>query len=208
MVTTVRDKLEEKVTSQAGLGASDATLPPDTKVVGSPLAEKSNEIISQQNLGTAPTTTTTAATTANLNVATPPTPNVQTYTAYTTPNTTQAAAAQAEIQKNQAKTDSEAQLEQTKTKLKIEFLKHEAIVKKDLMAYEFELNSKLKKEERSVNNQLNVMKENRKDDRIDRQAMHQRDMIDQRKQGDSLKRFESSGNDIITGGVDLDRFTP
>ena len=93
-MATVTDKLEEKVTSQAGLSASDATLPPDTKVVGSPLAEKSNEIISQQNLGTAPTTTTTAATTANLNVATPPTPNVQTYTAYTTPNTTQAAAAQ------------------------------------------------------------------------------------------------------------------
>ena len=76
------------------------------------------------------------------------------------------------------------------------------------MAYEFELNSKLKKQERSVNNQLNVMKENRKDDRIDRQAMHQRDMIDQRKQGESFKKFESSGNDIITGGVDLDKFTP
>ena len=120
----------------------------------------------------------------------------------------QQVASQAEVQKNQAITESNAQLERTKNELKIQYLQQEAQVKKDLMAYEFELNSKLKKEERSVNNQLNVMKEDRKDDRIDRQAMHQRDMIDQRKQGDSLKRFESSGNDIITGGVDLDRFTP
>ena len=120
----------------------------------------------------------------------------------------QQVAAQTEVQKNQAKTQSEAQLEQAKSQFKIQYLQQEAQVKKDLMAYEFELNSKLKKEERSVNNQLNIMKEDRKDDRVDRQAMHQRDMIDQRKQGDSLKKFESSGNDIITGGVDLDRFTP
>ena len=120
----------------------------------------------------------------------------------------QQVASQAEIQKNQAITESNAQLERTKNELKIQYLQQEAQVKKDLMAYEFELNSKLKKEERSVNNQLNVMKEDRKDSRVDRQAMHQRDMIDQRKQGDSLKKFESSGNDIITGGVDLDRFTP
>ena len=120
----------------------------------------------------------------------------------------QQVASQAEVQKNQAIAESNAQLERTKNELKIQYLKQEAQVKKDLMAYEFELNSKLKKEERSVNNQLNIMKEDRKDDRVDRQAMHQRDMIDQRKQGDSLKKFESSGNDIITGGVDLDRFTP
>ena len=94
MTTTVTDKLEEKVTSQAGLGTTDASLPADTEVTPTKLAEQTNEIISQQNLGTAPTTATTTASTANLNVATPPTPNVQTYTAYTSPNTTQAAAAQ------------------------------------------------------------------------------------------------------------------
>tara|TARA_A100000172_G_scaffold6189_3_gene3559 strand:- start:5311 stop:6651 length:1341 start_codon:yes stop_codon:yes gene_type:complete len=91
---TVTEKLEEKVTSQAGLGTTDAALPTGTDVQGTALTEKSNEIINQQNLATAPTTTTTTAPTTNLDVATPPTPNVETYTAYTTPNTTQAAAAQ------------------------------------------------------------------------------------------------------------------
>ena len=33
-------------------------------------------------------------------------------------------------------------------------------------------------------------------------------MIEQRKQGDTVKRFESSGNDILTGGADSERFTP
>jgi len=91
---TVTEKLEEKVTGQAGLGTTDASLPKDTEVTPTNLVEQTDEIISQQNLGTAPTTATTTASTANLNVATPPTPNVQTYTAYTSPNTTQAAAAQ------------------------------------------------------------------------------------------------------------------
>ena len=36
----------------------------------------------------------------------------------------------------------------------------------------------------------------------------EKEMIDQRKQGDSDKKFESSGNDIITGGVDTNRFNP
>jgi len=52
------------------------------------------------------------------------------------------------------------------------------------------------------------MKEDRKDQRVDRQAMHQSKMIEQRKQGDSVNKFESSGNDIITGGADSDKFTP
>ncbi len=55
---------------------------------------------------------------------------------------------------------------------------------------------------------MEVVREDRRDDRVDRQAAHQKEMIDQRKQGDSFKKFESSGNDIITGGAGLDRFTP
>ena len=50
------------------------------------------------------------------------------------------------------------------------------------------------------------MREDRKDQRVDRQAAHQKDMIEQRKQGDSLNKFESSGNDIITGGAGIERF--
>ena len=64
----------------------------------------------------------------------------------------------------------------------------------------------LKETEREVNNQLESVREDRKDDRVDRQANHQKEMIEQRKTGDSLKIFESSGNDIVTGGAGIDRF--
>ena len=120
----------------------------------------------------------------------------------------QQAAAQAEIQKNEVKTSQDAKLEETKNKLKIDFLKQEAKVKKELMAFEFDLNSRLKNMETKNLNKKEEKKEDRKDLRVDRQASHQMDMIEQRKQGDSIKNFESSGNDIITGGVGLDRFTP
>jgi len=118
----------------------------------------------------------------------------------------QQAAAQAEVQKNQAKTQAEAQLEQTKNELKIQFLKQEVQSKKELMAYEFELNSQLKGMEREIKSSDEKMREDRKDQRVDRQAAHQKDMIEQRKGDDSLKKFESSGNDIVTGGAGIDRF--
>ena len=116
----------------------------------------------------------------------------------------QNAAAQAEMQKNQAKTQQDAELEQTKNDLKITYLQQEAAVKKDLMAYEFELNSKLEATKRDSGNQMEAMREDRKDQRVDRQASHQMGMIDKRKEGDSLNKFESSGNDIITGDAGLD----
>ena len=118
----------------------------------------------------------------------------------------QQVAAQTEVQKNQAKTQSEAQLEQAKNQFKIQYLQQEAQVKKDLMAYEFELNSRLKDMEREVASRLEQVREDRKDQRVDRQAMHQKEMIDQRSTGDSLKKFESSGNDIVTGDAGVDRF--
>ena len=49
-------------------------------------------------------------------------------------------------------------------------------------------------------------REDRKDQRVDKQAAHQRGMIEQRKQGDSDKKFESSGNDIITGDASMEKF--
>jgi len=118
----------------------------------------------------------------------------------------QEAAAAAEVQKNQAKTESEMQLEQAKSELKIQFLQQEAQVKKDLMQFEFNLNSQLKEKERENSNALELAREQRKDSRIDRQAEHQRGMIEQRKEGNNDKNFESSGNDIITGGANMERF--
>jgi hypothetical protein len=119
---------------------------------------------------------------------------------------TQQVAAQAEVQKNQAKAQAEAQLEQTRGSLKSQYLQQEIQGKKELMQFEFELNSKLKAMERQVASSNEKMREDRKDQRVDRQAGHQKEMIEQRKQGDSLNKFESSGNDIITGGAGIERF--
>ena len=118
----------------------------------------------------------------------------------------QQAAAQAEVQKNQAKTQAEAQLEQTRNDLKIKYLQQEASVKKDLMAFEFQLNSRMKMAETQNSNMRELMREDRKDQRVNMQADRQKEMIEQRKEGESVKRFESSGNDIITGGAGIDKF--
>tara|TARA_B100001113_G_scaffold347219_1_gene339299 strand:- start:1097 stop:3493 length:2397 start_codon:yes stop_codon:yes gene_type:complete len=121
---------------------------------------------------------------------------------------TQQAAANAEIQKNQAKTQLETQLEETKNSLKIKYLQEEAQVKKQLMAYEFELNSKIKNMENSTKSMIEAERENRKDQRVDRQAMHQKDMAAERKRGETFNKFESSGNDIVTGGAGIGKFGP
>ena len=121
---------------------------------------------------------------------------------------TQQVAAQAEIQKNQSRTQAETQLEETKNNLKIKYLQEEAQVKKELMAYEFELNSKLKGMENSTKSMIEAERENRKDQRVDRQAMHQKDMATQRKRGETFNKFESSGNDIVTGGAGIGKFGP
>ena len=115
----------------------------------------------------------------------------------------QQAAAQMEVQKNQAKAQTDAQLEQTKNELKIKYLQEEVQSKKELMQLEFELNSQLKGMEREITERNESKREDRKDDRVDRQAAHQKDMIDQRNKGNSLNKFESSGNDILTGDAGL-----
>jgi hypothetical protein len=115
-------------------------------------------------------------------------------------------AAQVEMQKNDAKIEAEVKLEQTKNNLKIQYLQQEVRLKKELMQFEFELNASTKDEEREMAGQLEIAREDRKDQRVDRQAAHQKDMIEQRKQSDSLKKFESSGNDIITGDAGIGRF--
>ena len=120
----------------------------------------------------------------------------------------QQAAAQAEVQKNQAKAQTDMQLEQTKTQLKTQYLQAEIEGKKELMQLEFELNSQLKGVERQASAVMENQRENRRDQRVDQQASHQKQMIDQRKQGDNNKNFESSGNDILTGGAGLDQFQP
>ena len=118
----------------------------------------------------------------------------------------QQAAAQAEITKANAKTNAEAKLEETRNQLKINYLQQEVESKKQLMQFEFDLNSKLEQMRSGSNDVKENKREDRKDARVDRQAKHQMNMIEQRKQGDSVNKFESSGNDILSGGANMEKF--
>ena len=116
----------------------------------------------------------------------------------------QQAAAQAETQKEQAKAQIESQLEQEKNQLKIEYLKQEAIIKKELMDHELQINLQLRNMENETIDKRDEKREDRKDQRQDKQAENQQAI----KRGESLKKFESSGNDITGGGLGLDKFDP
>jgi hypothetical protein len=106
----------------------------------------------------------------------------------------QQAAAQAEIQKNQAKIAEELKVEATKADAKLRHLQEEVKLKKELMQFEFDLNQQLRTEEGQRTERLEGMRENRKDNR---------EKIKERS-----KKFESSGNDILGGGMGLDKFNP
>jgi hypothetical protein len=116
----------------------------------------------------------------------------------------QQAAAQAETQKEQAKAEITTQLEQTKSQMQIEYLKQEALVKKDLMDHEFQLNMQLRGMENEIIDKRDTNREDRKDQRVDKQAENQQSI----KKGESIKKFESSGNDIVGGGLGLNKFNP
>jgi hypothetical protein len=107
---------------------------------------------------------------------------------------TQQAAAQAEIQKNQAQAQQQMQLESVKAETKIAHLREEVRLKKELMQFEFDLNQQIRNMERSDTKDLEKMKEDGKDRRENIKA--------------NTKKFESSGNDILGGGMGLDKFNP
>ena len=101
----------------------------------------------------------------------------------------QEAAAQAEIQKRQAEAQIQSQLEKEKNDLKVNYLRQEAVVKKELMDHEFQINMQLKN--------------------ADNASLEKRDAVkEETKRGESLKNFESSGNDVVGGGIGLGSFDP
>ncbi len=108
----------------------------------------------------------------------------------------QQVAAQAEIQKNQAKAQIDMQLEQQKNDLKLEYLQKEAAVKKELMNHEMFINMELN----GMQDKALEKREEKKDNRADAREA--------RKSGESVKKFESSGNDVVGGGLGLERFEP
>ena len=106
----------------------------------------------------------------------------------------QQASAQAEIQKNQAKVAEELKIEATKADAKLRHLREEAAVKKELMQFEFDLNMQIQQMSRQDNKEIEGMKEQGKDRR--------------EKMKTDTKKFESSGNDILEGGMRLSDFNP
>ena len=119
-----------------------------------------------------------------------------------------AAAAQSEIQKNEALTNSKAQLEQIKAGLEAQKMAQEVQYKKELMQMEFQMNMQLKGLEVDGMKEREKQKEDRKDERTKIQASQQSEMIEQRNSGKPPKNFESAGNDILGGGFDLGSFDP
>jgi hypothetical protein len=111
----------------------------------------------------------------------------------------QQVAAQAEVQKAQALQQMEMQMEQMKAQMARERLIAEAEVKKQLMQLEFQMNMQLKTMEADVYKSKEGFKEDRKDQRVNKQASRQSDLIDQRQNNTPPKNFESSGNDVLGG---------
>ena len=117
------------------------------------------------------------------------------------------ASAQAEIHKQQGIAQSEVQINQAQLEFDIKKMETEAMIKKELMNHEFQLNSQIKQMELNIINEKDKFKEDRKDKRTKIQATQQSEMIDQRKKDTPPKNFESSGFDNL-GGFGLEQFEP
>lgn len=120
----------------------------------------------------------------------------------------QQVAAQAEVQKEQAITQMKLQLAEANAGFDSQRLMQEGQLKKELMAYEFEMNMKLRGMEVEASKGRDSAKEDRKDDRTKIQASQQSELIDQRTNNKPPKSFESSGNDTMGGGFGLGSFDP
>ena len=118
------------------------------------------------------------------------------------------AAAQADVQKNQALNASKAELMQIEAQIDAQKMQQEVAMKKELMALEFQYSMQLKGIEVEGMKSREKQKEDRKDERTKIQATQQSEMIEQRNSGKPPKNFESAGNDILGGGFDLGSFDP
>lgn len=117
------------------------------------------------------------------------------------------AAAAADVQKQQAITESKVQLNKAQMEFDLTKLEREAAIKKELMLHEFELNMKLKETDLQVINSKEEYKEDRKDKRTKIQATQQSQLIEQRQKSTPPKNFESAGFDSL-GGFGLEQFEP
>ena len=116
-------------------------------------------------------------------------------------------AAMNEVEKQQALAQTEIQIEQAKSQFEIQRMEQEALIKKQLMAEEFQYQLQLAQAQVNRDKEKEQFIEDRKDKRTQIQATQQSKMIEQR-QNDLLPTdFESSGNDSL-GGFGLEQFMP
>ena len=118
------------------------------------------------------------------------------------------AAAQTEVQKQNAITQSKIQLVQAQAEVDTQKLQFEMQAKKELMELEFQYNMQLRGADTENLKQREKQKEDRKDERTKIQATQQSELIDQRKGGKPPKNFETAGNDTMGEGFSLEAFGP
>ena len=112
-----------------------------------------------------------------------------------------------EVQKQEALAQTEIQIEQAKSQFEIQRMEQEALIKKQLMAEEFQYSLQLAQAQIGRDKEKEQFIEDRKDKRTKIQATQQSKMIEQR-QNDLLPTdFESAGNDNL-GGFGLEQFMP
>ena len=117
------------------------------------------------------------------------------------------AAALAEVQKQQALAQTKMQLEKAKSDYEIQRMEQEALIKKQLMAEEFNYQMQLAQIQARATTQKEQEIEDRKDKRVRIQGTQQSELIDQRQNDLLPKDFESSGNDNLDG-FGLEQFGP
>ena len=113
----------------------------------------------------------------------------------------------AEMQKQQALTETKLQLEKVKYQFEIQRMQTESEIKKQLMAEEFNYNIQLAEAKSRVEREKEKEIENRKDERARIIGTQQSEMISQRQNDELPKNFESAGNDSL-GGFGLEQFEP
>ena len=117
-------------------------------------------------------------------------------------------AAMSEVQKQQALTAEKVSIEQAKSQFEIQRMQTEAQIKRELMAEEFNFNMQLAQARIKSETQRDREIEDRKDQRTKIAGTQQSEMIDQRKNNLLPKNFESTGNDVLSGGFGLNEFDP
>ena len=116
-------------------------------------------------------------------------------------------AALAEMQKQQALTETKLQLEQGKSQFEIQRMQTEAQIKRELMAEKFNYDMQLARLEIEAQKEKEDKIEDRKDERARIVGTQQSEMISQRQNDELPKNFQSTGLDSL-GVFGLDPFEP